>query len=281
MSARATGAKNNYQKAVHGSLRELYERRWLVWYLIQREVSSSYRGSFLGFLWAFLSPLLMIALYTLVFSEIIGLRFREVEGNSSLNFGLYVYCGLLPFLAFSQTLNQSVISIRSNSTLVRKMVFPIEIIPMTTAVTALADKLFGLGVLVLVIAVLGYGPYWTLLFMPLIIVLQLAFTLGLGYLFAVLGAYVPDVREALQAVVRASFFITPIIWPAERIPDNLQFLVTYNPLAFLVGAYRDLILNGELPNGTHTFWFAVFAGALCVGGFALFTRTKKRFADLI
>ena len=267
--------------SISSSLASLYERRWLIWYLIQREVSSSYRGSFLGFFWAFLGPLLMIALYTLVFSEIIGLRFREVEGNSSLNFGLYVYCGLIPFLAFADTLNQSVNTIRSNSTLVRKMVFPIEILPMTTAVTALADKLLGLGVLAVVLAILGYGLHWTILLLPLLIVMQLAFTLGLSYLFAVVGTYVPDVREALQAVVRASFFITPILWPAERIPDNLQFIVTYNPLAFLVVAYRDLILNGELPDGAHTFWFSLFAVALCAGGFALFIRAKSRFADLI
>ena len=281
MSASTSGMKKGTLWTVSHSLASLYERRWLIWYLIQREVSSNYRGSFLGFFWAFLGPLLMIALYTLVFSEIIGLRFREVEGNSSLNFGLYVYCGLIPYLDFDDKLNKSVNTIRSNSTLVRKMVFPVEILPMTTAVTALADKLLGLGVLLVVLAVLGYGLHWTMLLLPLLIAVQLAFTLGLSYLFAVVGTYIPDVREALQAVVRASFFITPILWPAERIPDNLQFIVTYNPLAFLVVAYRDLILNGELPDGTHIFWFSLFAVALCAGGFALFIRTKSRFADLI
>jgi ABC-2 type transport system permease protein len=264
-----------------GSLVALYERRWLIWYLVQREVFSNYRGSFLGFFWAFLSPLLLIVLYTLVFSEIIGLRFREVEGNSALNFGVYLYCGLLPFLAFSDAVTQSVKSIRSNSTLVRKMVFPVEILPITTSVSAVADKLFGLGILILVIAALGYGIHWTLFLLPLLIAIQLVFTLGLSYLFAVAGTYVPDIEEALQSVVRASFFITPIIWPAERVPENLQFLVTYNPLAFLVGAYRDLILNGELPDAEHTFWFTLFSVALCVGAFVLFLKTKSKFADLL
>lgn len=264
---------------VLNALATLYERRWLIWYFVQRQLSRSHRGSYLGFVWVFLGPLLMVILYTLVFSEIIGLRFRENE--SVANFGLYLYCGLIPFIAYSDTVNQGVSSIRSNSTLVQKVVFPLEILPLSTAATAVINQIFGFGVLILLVALLEREAHWTALLIPLMMVPQLLFCLGLGYLGAVAGTYLPDVQETLRAVVRATFFITPVIWPAERIPDNLQFLVTYNPLAYLVGSYRALVLDGHLPSGTQTLYFTLFAVGLCVAGLTMFVRLKPRFADLI
>lgn len=283
MPANAPNAKQSFPRFVPASLHALFDRRWLVAYFVQRQLTSSYRGSFLGFLWAFLGPLLMIALYTLVFSEIIGLRFREVTGDSTLNFGLYVYCGLLPFLAYSESLNQSVSIVRNNAGLVQKVVFPLEALPLSATIASVVDKLFGVAVLVLVVAALEGRLYWTVLLIPGIMAFQLVFSLGLNYLFAVVGAYLPDTRETLRSVVRASFFVTPIIWDPAIVADRqyLSLIVDLNPVAYLVGAYRDLILNGELPGTLATLYFALFAAALFAGGFALFTRTKKRFADLV
>ncbi len=271
--------KKGLLTGVLGTLVTLYERRWLIWYFVQRQLSRSHRGSFLGVFWLFLGPLLMVILYTVVFSEIIGLRFRE--GGSATNFGLYLYCGLIPFLAYADTVNQSVSSIRGNATLVQKVVFPLEILPLSTAATALLNQLFGFGALVILVALLEREVHWTIALLPLVIVPQLLFSLGLGYLGAVVGTYLPDVQETLRAVVRASFFVTPIIFPPERVPENLQFLVTYNPLAFLVGAYRALILEGRLPVGTQMIWFTLFAAGLCAVGLAVFVRLKPHFADLI
>lgn len=267
--------------AVLDSLAALYRRRWLAVYWAQRQLSTSHRGFHLGFLWAFLTPLLQIVLLTLVFSEIIGIRFREVTGDTSLNFGLYVYCGLNPFMAFSDSLTRATNSIRSNTALVQKVVFPLEILPLTTALTNLVDKLFGLGALILVVALVAGRLEWTVLLLPPLLVVQLVFTLGLSYLFAVIGTYMPDVKNALHAFVRGMFFITPIIWPSGRVPQSLHFLVDYNPLAFLVDAYRNLILEGKIPDLQWAFWFSLFAVALCVGGFIIFARTKQNFADVL
>lgn len=273
-------AKKGASGVVPAPLVELYDRRWLVAYFIQRQLTRSYRSSFLGFFWVLLSPLLMIALYTLVFSEIVGVRFRE---DSPWNFGLYLYCGLLPFLAYSEAMGKCVNVIQGNSGLVQKVVFPLEVLPMSSAVSSFLDKLFGLGALVFVVALLERQFHWTLLLLPMIMIPQLLFNLGLGYLFAVVGTYVPDVKETLRAFVRASFFITPIIWPVDRIPEDskLRLVVDYNPLAFLVQSYRDLVLEGQIPDLTSLMWFSLLAGALCVAGFALFTRLKKNFADLV
>lgn len=282
MSASASKARQGSFGAVSRALVTIYDQRWLIGYFVQRELSKSYRGSFLGFAWAFLGPLVMIVLYTLVFSEFVGLRFRELEGNPTLNYGLYIYCGVMPFSAVSECLTQSTNTIRRNSTLVQKMIFPIEVLPLIMAVTSMADKLLGLGVLVVVLAVLGYGVHWTLVLLPVLVVIQLLFVMGLSYLFSVIGAYLPDVRESLRAFVRAMFFVTPIIWPVERVEGTKwQPVVDLNPLAYLVGAYRDVILFGRVPGEMATFWFTLLAVGLFVVGIVCFVRLKKNFADLI
>ncbi len=275
-----SGAKGPIE-GISSALVEIYRRRWLAVYFAQRELSSNYRGSYLGILWALLGPLLQIVLLTLVFSEILGIRFREVTGDSTLNFGLFMYCGLVPFLAFSDTLNKATNSVRSNAALVQKVVFPLEILPLTRAVTVLVNMLFGLVMLILVVVLLEGRLRWTILLIPLLVALQLVFTLGLSYLFAVIGTYLPDTKETLRSFVRAMFFITPIVWPAGRVPASLSFLVDYNPLAFLVGAYRGLVLEGTFPDPWAALYFFIFSVVLFIVGFVLFVRVKQKFADLI
>lgn len=275
----ASNASTNPVKTSLEAVSAFYERRWLAGYFVQRQLSRSYRNSYLGVAWLILSPLLMVALYTLVFSRIIGLEF--MEGTGVANYGLYIYCGLLPFMAFSATVNGSSGSIRANSMLVRRVVFPLEVLPFSTAAIALVNQLFGLGVIVVLVALVERQLHWTILLLPLILIPQLLFVMGLAYLVAVVGAYLPDLREVLGAVVRAMFFVTPIIWPPERVPEDLRFIVDLNPVAYLVVAYRGLILEGRIPEPVPLLVFTLFTGALLVVGFVFFVQAKRNFADLI
>ena len=279
MAANAPITKQGSSNTVFGALAAFYHRRWLLKYFVQRQLTRNYKKSYLGFAWAILSPLIWVFFLTLIFSEIVGIRFREVEGDSTLNFGLYLYCGLLPFLAFSEALNKGLNSIRGNSGLVQKVVFPLELLPFTNAITSLIDKFFGIGALLIVLLVLGRELYWTVLFLPLLVMLQLLFILGLTYIMAVLGTYLPDVGEIMRPIIRGMFFVTPILWPPERLPESLQWIENYNPLAYLVEAYRGLILSGDLPGGMATVYFTLFSAALFAGGFILFVRLKWGFAD--
>jgi ABC-2 type transport system permease protein len=176
-------------------------------------------------------------------------------------------------------LNKGINSIRGSSGLVQKVVFPLELLPFTNAITSLIDKFFGIGALLLILLVLEHRLHWTVVLLPLVVVVQLLFILGLTYLMAVAGTYVPDVAEVMRPIIRGTFFVTPILWPAERLPEYLSWIVAYNPLAYLVEAYRGLILYGELPGGMATLYFSLFAGALFVVGFAFFVRLKPWFAD--
>jgi ABC-2 type transport system permease protein len=276
-----TSSAKNSRGAFFDALATFYRRRWLLKYFIQRQVTRSYRRSYLGFAWAVLGPVVWVFFLTLIFSEIVGLRFREVEEDPNLNFGLFLYCGLLPFIAFSESLNKGINSIKGNAGLVQKVLFPLELLPFTNAIASMIDKFFGVGALLIVLLVFGQPLYWTTLLLPLIVVLQVVFVLGLTYLMAVLGTFLPDVAEIMRPIIRGMFFVTPIIWTPERLPDSLAWVVDYNPLAYLVESYRDLILLGELPGAQATLYFTLFSVALFVAAFALFVRVKPRFADLV
>jgi len=281
LATHTTSAKTTSAGAFFDSLATFWRRRWLLRYFVHRQVTRKYRKSYLGFAWAFLSPLIWVFFLTLIFSEIVGLRFRVVEGDPTLNFGLYLYCGLLPFLAFSEAANKGLNTITGNKGLVQQVVFPLELLPLANVITSMIDKIFGLGALLVVLLVFGVPIHWTISLLPLIFVLQLVFVLGLTYFMAILGTYLPDVGEMTRPVIRGMFFFTPILWTADRLPEYLRWVVDYNPLAYLVEAYRDLILNGELPGEMATLYFTLFSVALFVAGFALFVRLKPRFADLL
>lgn len=281
MATYTSSANKGSAGAFFDALATFYRRRWLLRYFVHRQVNRKYRKSYLGFAWALLSPLIWVFFLTLIFSEIVGLRFRVVEGDPTLNFGLYLYCGLLPFLAFSEAANKGLNTITGNKGLVQQVVFPLELLPLANVITSMIDKVFGLGALLVVLLVFGRELHWTISLLPLIIVLQLVFVLGLTYFMAVLGSYLPDVAEMTRPVIRGMFFVTPIIWTPDRLPEHLRWVVDYNPLAYLVEAYRDLILNGELPGEMATLYFTLFSVALFVAGFALFVRLKPRFADLL
>ena len=261
------------------ALGTFYRKRWLLGYFIHRQVTRSYRRSYLGLVWAILGPLVWVFFLALIFSNVIGIKDRAVEGDPTLNFGLFLYCGLLPFLTFSEALNKGINSIRSNSGLVQKVVFPLEILPFTNAIASMVDKVFGFGALLIMLLLFGRTLHPTLLYMPVIVVLQMIFILGLTYIMAVLGTFLPDVAEVMRPVIRGMFFVTPILWPPDRLPDSLSWIEDYNPLAYLVNAYRDLILNGTLPGALSTLYFTLFSAALFIFGFALFVRLRPKFAD--
>ncbi len=281
MSTKVSSARPGFLAGLLGSFATAYDRRWLIKYFVQRQLTSGYGKYYLGHIWAFLGPLLMVVLLTAVFSEVLGIKFREVTGDSSLNFGLFLYCGLLPFLAFSQALTQGVTMIRRNSDLVTKVVFPLELLPLSQVTASLLQNSFGFAALLFILVVFEHRLHPTIFLLPLIMVPQLVFTCGLSYLISVLGTYVPDIRETLRAFVRAMFFMTPIIWPAGRVPEDYKWLVDYNPLTFLVEAYRNLILEGTLPFGEQAIYFCLVAVTLFVAGLALFNRVKHNFADLV
>ena len=255
-----------------------YRRRWLLGYFIHRQVTRAYRRSYLGLTWAVLGPLIWVFFLALIFSHVIGIKNRGVEGDPTLNFGLYLYCGLLPFLAFSEALNKGLNSIRSNSGLVQKVVFPLEILPFTNAIASMVDKVFGFGALLIMLLFFGRTLHWTLSTCPSSWCCSCCSSRSHLHM-AVLGTFMPDVGEVMRPVIRGCSLSHTILWPPDRLPESLSWIEDYNPLAYLVNAYRDLILAGTLPGALSTLYFALFSVAIFVLGFALFVQLRPRFAD--
>jgi ABC-type polysaccharide/polyol phosphate export permease len=277
-----TSVRNEKQTRLNALIRNvatLYRQRWLIGYFVQRDLVYTYKGSYLGIFWSFVHPLFMIVLYTFVFSAILQIRFTD--SGSPLNFGLYVYCGLIPYLAFSEAIQGALSTIRANATLVQKVVFPVEILPFTAVATNFTSQLFGLGGLILVFSLVERELHWTILLLPLVMVPQVLFTLGLGYVASVVGAFIPDIREIISVLLRALLFAVPILYPVSMVPEKYRPLIDLNPLTYLVEAYRDLILEGQIPDASWSAWFALLSVVVFIVGFIWFGRSKPKFADVI
>ena len=279
MATYVSSAKKGVAGEFFNGLATFWRRRWLLGYFIQRQVTRSYRRSYLGLSWILLSPLVWVLFLSLIFSEAVGIRTRDIIEYPNLNFGLYLYCGLLPFLAFSEAMNKGMNSIRGSRGLIQKVIFPMEILPFTNTIASMIDKFFGVGALVIAVLLFGRDLHWTALALPLVVFLQVLFILGLTYIMAVLGTYLPDLGEIMRPFIRGMFFLTPIIWTPDRLPEDIRWVADYNPLAWLVNAYRDTVLFGTLPGALSTLYFSLFSVALFVVGFALFNRLKGGFAD--
>ena len=281
MATYISSAKKSTVGEFFEGLATFWRRRWLLRYFIQRQVTRNYKRSYLGISWILLSPFIWVLFLALIFSEAVGIRDRlvPIPGQDDLNFGLYLYCGLLPFLAFSEAMNKGMNAVRSSAGLVQKVIFPMEILPFTNTIASMIDKFFGVGALLIVAVLFGRDLHWTSLALPLIVVLQVVFILGLSYFMAVIGTYLPDLGEVMRPVIRGTFFLTPIIWTPDRLPESIRWVVDYNPLAYLVIAYREAVLFGNLPGTLSTVYFTLFSVALFIAGFALFNRLKGGFAD--
>ena len=267
------------RRAVWRPLWELPRRFDLIWPLARRMTLARYRGSALGLLWALLTPAVMIAVYTFIFAGVFGARFTE--GGTPLEYALYLFCGLLPWTAFSETLQQSAGVVVAHSNLVKRVVFPLEALPVAQALAALAAQLFGTAALLLAAVVIGAGLHATLLWLPVLLVPQLLLSLGGAWLVASLGVFIRDTAQALGLVLMAWLYLTPIIYPEQAVPERFRPLLEVNPFTPLVRSYRRALLEGAPPDWAGLAYATALGLAAFLLGYWWFARTRKNFADVI
>ncbi|MEJ7578511.1 MAG: ABC transporter permease [Pyrinomonadaceae bacterium] len=265
--------------AVWRPLRELPRRLNLVGALARRELATRYRGSSLGFLWAVIAPVVMIAIYTFIFAGIFGARFGR-EG-SNWDYALYVFCGLLPWAAFAESLQASSTTVITHANLVKRVVFPLEVLPVSHALAGVGNQLFGTLALLAATLVLRGRVSITLLWLPVLLFLQLILTFGLSWLVASLGVFLRDTREAVSLALTAWMFLTPLLYPEGIVPERYRKLIEYNPWTPLVRSYRRVLLENSNPDWRGLLFFFFFALALFVVGYWWFARTRRNFADVI
>lgn len=251
----------------------------LIKVLTWRDFVARYRGSFAGIFWAVIQPLFMMIVYTLVFSRFLGVRFGN--SGSTLSFSVNLLCGLIAWNAFSEGLNISTSTIRANITLVKKVVFPLEVLPIDVTFVALIQHVIGLLILLPLSIFDSRQVYATLLFVPVIMFLQILFSLGMNWIWAGIAVNFPDLRQLTGVMMSALIFATPIFYPLESIPHSLSILIRLNPFSYFVIMYRDIIVNGVLPSWQMVLGTFAFAYLIFMIGYRFFMRQKKGFADVL
>ncbi len=267
------------RQALTAPFRSLVRERRLIWAMALRDMLGRYKGTVGGALWAVLNPLLMIATYTLLFSSILKVRFGPQ--GSLTDFAFYFIAGFLPWLAFSDAVVRAQSVVVENSNFVKRVVFPIEILPVNLVLSAFLTNLIGVGLFLLARVLFGFPPPATLLLLPLVMLCQLAFTLGLAWLLASVGVFLRDIGQVVSVLFTLWFFLTPICYPEASLTPDLRAYLAFNPFFHIVRAYRLLLLEGTLlPASTVVALVACSLPVFFLGS-AWFRKTRKAFADVL
>ena len=259
------------------NFRHLVRYRGLIQSLVARELKARYRGSVLGFFWSFVNPLLLLLIYSFVFTVVLpGVHPPELEP-----FALFMFCGILPWTWFSSSLLESSNVLIAGGNLIRKVLFPAEVLPIVTVLAGLVHFCLGLPILAGFLIYYRVPVYPTdLLWFPVIVLVQLVLTLGLGMFVAALTVHFRDVRDLLANLLTLWFFATPIIYPLSQAPANVQRLLNLNPFTHLAAAYQEVLFRP----GPFTGWPRLLAvgaasAAVCVAGYFVFDRLRDTLAE--
>lgn len=258
----------------------LWRNRSLIHASAKREVLGRYRGSALGLLWSFFNPLFMLTVYTFVFSVVFKARWGAGSGSKT-EFALVLFAGLIVFNLFAECVNRAPGLILANSNYVKKVVFPLEILPFVGLLSAAYHALISLGVWLAAYLVLFGLPHITALLLPLVILPFALFILGLGWILASLGVFLRDVSQFIGLVTTSLMFLSPIFYPASALPESYRHLLYMNPLTPVIEMTRDLLYWGKTPapGVVAAYWLAT--GVIAWLGFAWFQKTRKGFADVL
>lgn len=262
--------------------RSVWLNRRLIARLARRDIVARYRGSLGGLLWTVATPVIMLAVYTFVFSVVFQARWGSEElAQGRAQFALVLFAGLLMHGLLAETLNAAPALVTAHANYVKKVVFPLETLPVIQLCVALFQCLAGVAVLLAAQWLLGGGVPATAPLLPLVLLPLVLLTLGLAWFVAALGVYVRDVGQVTQVFTTVLLFASPVFFPLSAIPERFRGLMQLNPLAFLITQARELLVWGRLPD----FWglLACSAGALGVAwlGYAWFQATRKGFADVL
>ena len=261
-------------------LGRLGAQRELLWSLTAREIEGRYRGSYLGMLWTLISPLTTLAVYTLVFGVIFRARWGVTADGGLADFAFAVMTGMTAYSVLSESLTRAPGIIAANANYVSKVVFPLEILPVTAVGSAVVHSLLGFAVLLLALLAVG-SLHWTVLFLPLLYLPLVALTLGVCWFTAAVGVFVRDAENVVAVVVQLLFFLTPIIYPLSAAPAGMRVLLRLNPLTPIVEDFRRVTLLGAPPDWP---WFAVscvLCAATALAGYIWFMALRHAFADVL
>ncbi len=259
------------------NLAKLFRYRGLIQTLVVRDLKARYRGSVLGFFWSFFNPLLLLLIYTFVFTKVmVGIHSPDMEP-----YALFMFCGILPWTWFSSSLLESSNTLIAGGNLIKKVLFPAEVLPIVTVLANMVHFFLGLPILVLFLVYYRrpVDPV-ELLWFPVIILIQLVLTTGLALLLSALTVHFRDLKDLLGNLLTLWFFATPIIYPMQEAPPDLRWWLNLNPMTHLMISYQEVLFFPG-PHGHFKWLMALGAGSVVVflAGYFVFDRLRDSFAE--
>ncbi len=262
-------------------VRHLWGHRDLIAQFARREVEGRYRASFLGLLWSFVHPFTLLVAYTWVFGVVFRARWPASRTSGLGEFALVLFSGLVVFNVFAECLSRAANLVVVVPSYVKKVVFPLEILPVSLFISAVFHGLISLSLLLICCALLLGELPWTVLLVPLVSLPAAFLCLGLTWVAASLGVFLRDLGHLVPLLLQAAFFATPILYPLESVPEPFRAVLRLNPVAWVVENVRRLIFYGAPPEWAGLGIWSAVTGALMVLGYAWFMKTKRGFADVL
>lgn len=261
--------------------RSLWQHRDLIAQMARREVVGRYRGSIMGLAWSFFNPVLMLVVYTFVFSVVFKARWGAGVEESQTGFAIVLFVGMIVYGLFSEMANRAPGLILSNVNYVKKVIFPLEILPVVSLGAALFHTLISLVVLLAAILLINGTLAWTVIFFPLVILPLLIATLGVAWFLASLGVFVRDVGQTVGIFTSVLMFASPVFYPVHALPEKFQVWLMLNPLTFVIEQSRAVMIFGKLPDWAGLGIYAVASLLIAWAGYWWFQKTRKGFADVL
>lgn len=262
--------------------KSLWRNRQLIVQMTRREVVGRYQGSAMGLAWSFLNPVFMLVVYTFVFSEIFKARWGGVGGDDSkTQFAVVLFVGMIVLSLFSEVINRAPGLILANVNYVKKVVFPLEILPVIAMAATLFHSLISLGVLLAAFALFNGYLHWTIVFTPLVLLPLVILTTGLAWMLASLGVYLRDIGQTIAILTTVLMFLSPVFFPVTAVPERFRPFIMANPLTFIIEQAREVLIWGHLPNWQGLGVYTLAAATIAWLGYAWFQKTRKGFADVL
>jgi len=260
----------------------VWSNRNLIVQMTKREVVGRYKGSIMGLTWSFFNPLFMLVIYTFVFSEIFKFRWAEAgSAESKTQFAVILFAGMIVLGLFSELINRAPSLIISNVNYVKKVVFPLEILPIVAMGAALFHGLMNLGVLLAALMIFNGFIHWTAIFFPIILLPLVILSLGLAWIFASLGVFLRDIGQTISLITTMLMFLSPVFYPVTAVPERFRPFIMANPLTFIIEQARSVLIWGSPPDWTGLGIYILVAIAVAWVGYAWFQKTRKGFADVL
>ena len=249
--------------------------------MTKREVAGRYKGSVMGLAWSFFNPVFMLVVYTFVFSVIFKSRWGVGGEESKTQFAVVLFVGMIVQGLFAEVLNRAPSLILSNVNYVKKVVFPLEILPVIAMGAALFHSIISLGVLLAAFALFNGYLHWTVVFTPLVLLPLVILATGLAWMLASLGAFLRDVGQTIGIIIMVLMFLAPVFYPVTAVPEEFRPWLMANPLTFIIEQAREVLIWGRGPDWTGLGTYTVVAMAITWAGYAWFQKTRKGFADVL